>query len=154
MAQKSNEPELLSELFRTILDGLPYYNERAKRSEVAKYTADRLRQSALGDPESILVARISDRLAGYAINNLDDETIWLSWFGVDPAFRKRGVGTSLLRALDRRAETLGAHKVWCDSRTENLESKLTLTGHGFRQLCTIPDHWYRQDFILWEKRVG
>jgi GNAT superfamily N-acetyltransferase len=136
------------------VDALPYYNERAKASETAKYAADRLRRHALADPGSALVARLDDGLVGFVINNLDDETIWLSWFGVNPAFRRRGVGSCLLQALDQRARTLGMHKIWCDCRTENVESKLTLTQNGFRQICTIPDHWYRQDFILWEKRVG
>jgi ribosomal protein S18 acetylase RimI-like enzyme len=154
VAQQSDEPERLSDLFRTVLDALPYYNERAKSSESAKYTANRLRQSASADPGSVLVAHVGGKLAGFVFNNLDDETIWLSWFGVDSALRERGVGSSLLRSLDRRARSLGAHKIWCDSRTENLESKITLDKHGYRQICTIPDHWYRQDFILWEKRVG
>jgi ribosomal protein S18 acetylase RimI-like enzyme len=154
VAQQSDEPEQLSDLFRTVLRGLPYYNERAKASESAKYTADRLRQSASSDRGSVLVAHVDGKLGGFIISNLDDETIWLSWFGVDAAFRERGVGSALLLALDSRARSLGAHKIWCDSRTENLESKIALNKHGFQQICTIPDHWYRQDFILWEKRVG
>jgi RimJ/RimL family protein N-acetyltransferase len=154
MAPKSDEPERLSDLFRTVLHGLPYYNERAKSSETAKYSTHRLRQSASADPGSVLVAHVDGNLAGFAINNLDDETIWLSWFGVNASMRSRGVGGSLLRALDQRARSKGVHKIWCDSRTENVESKVALAKHGFRQICTIPNHWYRQDFILWEKLVG
>jgi ribosomal protein S18 acetylase RimI-like enzyme len=150
----SKEPERLCNLFRTTVDALPYYNERAKSSEIGKYTTDRLRQLALTDPGSVLVAHAEDQLAGFAINNLDDDTIWLSWFGVDKSFRGRGVGGELLQALERRTVLFGAHKIWCDSRTENVESKMALVKHGFQQICTIPDHWYRQDFILWEKRVG
>jgi ribosomal protein S18 acetylase RimI-like enzyme len=152
--QSSSEPERLRDLFRTTIEAISYYNERAKSSELKKYTSDSLRQSALKDPGSVLVARVERQLVGFAINNLDDETIWLSWFGVDASLRGRGVGRELLQALDQRALSLGAHKIWCDSRTENVESKITLSKHGFRQICTIPDHWYRQDFILWEKRVG
>jgi GNAT superfamily N-acetyltransferase len=154
VADGSNEPERLCGLFRVVIDALPYYNDRAKTSETAKYAADKLRRYALADPGSVLVAHLDDRLAGFVLNNLDDETIWMSWFGVDLAFRRRGVGSCLLQALDQRTRSLGIHKIWCDSRTENSESKLTLTRNGFRQICTIPNHWYRQDFILWEKRVG
>jgi ribosomal protein S18 acetylase RimI-like enzyme len=106
------------------------------------------------DPGSVLTAHLDNKLVGFVISNLDDETIWLSWFGVDMAVRQRGVGSSLLRALDQRARLVGAHKVWCDSRTDNMASRLALSKHGFQPICTIPDHWYRQDFILWEKRVG
>ncbi|MGJ4924382.1 GNAT family N-acetyltransferase [Bradyrhizobium oligotrophicum] len=154
IADDSDEPERVSALFRTIVDALPYYNERAKTSEISKYSANRLRQSASIDSSSILVARFNTSLVGFVISNLDDETIWLSWFGVDPVYRRRGIGDQLLQALDRRALSMGVHKLWCDSRTDNVESKARLADNGFRQICTIPDHWYRQDFVLWEKRVG
>ncbi|MFC5320437.1 GNAT family N-acetyltransferase [Bradyrhizobium oligotrophicum] len=154
IAYDSDEPERVSALFRTIVDALPYYNERAKASAISNYSAGRLRQSASTDSSSILVARFDTSLVGFAISNLDDETIWLSWFGVDPVYRRRGIGDRLLQALDQRALLTGTHKLWCDSRTDNAESKAILAGNGFRQICTIPDHWYRQDFILWEKRVG
>lgn len=137
-----------------MLGAISYYNQRAKQGERAKYTTERIRNSAIADSGTILIALAADQIAGFAFNNLDDDTIWLSWFGVAAAFRNRGIGTGLLRALDRRAISLGIHKIWCDSRTENIESKSALSNHGFRPLCTIPDHWYRQDFILWEKRVG
>ncbi len=154
IADDSDEPERVSTLFRAIVDALPYYNERAKISEASKHSADRLRQNASLDPTSILVARYDNSLVGFIISNLDDETIWLSWFGVDPLYRRQGIGDQLLQALERRALSMGVHKLWCDSRTDNAESKARLTDNGFRPICTIPDHWYRQDFILWEKRVG
>lgn len=154
MAPTCGEPERLSTLFQSVINLIPYYNQRAKQAESAKYTADALRSKASADPGSVLVAQCDSQIVGFAFNNLDDDTLWLAWFGVAPDFRNRGVGAGLLQALDRRALSLGVHKVWCDSRTENVESKFALMKHGFLPLCTIPDHWFRQDFILWEKRVG
>jgi RimJ/RimL family protein N-acetyltransferase len=154
VASGSHEPARLAQLFKSVVNALPYYNAQAKASEIAKYSAEHLQEAASVDPGSVLVARVGIEVVGFAINNLDDGTIWLSWFGVAPTYRKRQIGGSLLQALDQRARSLGIHKIWCDSRTENIESGLALAKHGFQRICTIPDHWYRQDYFLWEKRVG
>lgn len=154
VGQRSDEPEDLGRLFAEVLQELPYYNECAKRSELAKYQPDRLREAVYRDEHSVLVARSGADLTGFCFNNSDDGTVWLSWFGVAASYRRRGVGSALLSALGERAAALGAHKIWCDSRTGNEPSASILRRHGFTEICTIPDHWYRQDFILWEKRVG
>lgn len=151
---RPGEIEAVAAMFREVLEELPYYNAQAKAGELEKYSADKLRASALADRASILVARVDQELAGFAFNHEDDETLWLSWFGVASRHRGRGIGHTLLRALDARTESAGYHKIWCDSRTTNEKSKSILTLHGYVQLCTLRDHWYRQDFILWEKRVS
>jgi ribosomal protein S18 acetylase RimI-like enzyme len=151
---RASEPDQVSTIFREVLWELPYYNERAKTGELQKYTPGKLRASALADPDAILVARVGEELAGFLFNHVDDELVWLSWFGVLPKYRGRGIGSALLLALDERVKHAGYHKIWCDSRTSNEKSKSTLMQHGYVQICTLRDHWYRQDFILWEKRVS
>lgn len=152
--QGADEPDRLAAVFHEVLRELPYYNDRAKAGELKKYTPSKLREAALADPESVLVAKVGGNLAGFLFNHVDDETVWLSWFGVLSTYRKQGVGDALLQALDIRARKAGSHKIWCDSRTGNEKSKSILMQHGYMQLCTLHDHWYRQDFILWEKRVS
>jgi len=151
---RAGEVESVSAVFREVLAALPYYNDRAKAGELQKYSPQKLAASALADSDSVLIARIGQDLAGFVFNHEDDGMVWLSWFGVVAKYRGRGVGGALLSALDRRAKTAGCHKVWCDSRTNNEESKAILSRHGYVQLCCLHDHWYRQDFILWEKRVA
>jgi hypothetical protein len=73
-----DEPERLGRLFAEVLQQLPYYNVRAKRSELAKYQPERLREAVLRDHHSILVARSGADLAGFCFSNSDDETVWLS----------------------------------------------------------------------------
>jgi ribosomal protein S18 acetylase RimI-like enzyme len=148
-----NEADQLGLLFGQVLRALPYYNQRAQASELAKYSSDELRELVLADPGSVLVAKIGQRLAGFCVSREDDMLVWLSWIGVHPECRRKGIASALLGALDERARALGAHKIWCDSRTNNELSKTVLAAYGYRQICTIRNHWYGQDFILWEKSV-
>jgi ribosomal protein S18 acetylase RimI-like enzyme len=135
---------------RDTIQPLVYYNERARRAELAKYTADALRALVAEDPQAVLVARDGTGLAGFCISRFDDGTIWLSWFGTDVRARGRGVGASLLATLAATLPSRHAHKIWCDTRTDNVQSQSVLGRAGFRRIATLTNHWYGQDYYLWE----
>ena len=151
---RAGEADDLNRLFTRTLEALPYYNETAKRSEAAKYSAKLLRESTENDPDSVLVARIDDQIVGFCFSKGDDGLVWLAWFGVHPSFRRQGIGSQLLLKLDETVRSGRSHKIWCDCRTENEASKVALRRHGYVELCTVRNHWYGQDFILWEKLVA
>lgn len=145
------EAEQLSAVFALVVKGLPYYNEAAVRSELNKYSPSMLCSSISHDPDSVLVAKERGEILGFCLSHYDDGLIWLAWFGVHPSHRRKGIGSALLQKLENTVGERHAHKIWCDSRTENEASELVLTNQGYRQLCTVRNHWYGQDFILWEK---
>lgn len=148
------DAEQVSLLFAEVLADLSYYNEAAKRSEAAKYTPALLREAVRAAPDSILVAKWGDRIVGFLFGEEDDGLVWLAWFGVELAYRRCGVGHALLLAIEERALANRTHKIWCDCRTTNSVSKGTLSATGYKQLCTVTNHWYGQDFILWEKLLA
>jgi RimJ/RimL family protein N-acetyltransferase len=149
-----DDADSVSLLFTQIVEALPYYNATAKSSEIKKYSAELLRCSVLDEPESVLVAKRDGELAGFCISENDDGLIWLAWFAVHPSFRKQGTGLALLTRLEDHARNQKSHKIWCDCRTENKASQLALSKQGYTQLCIVRNHWYGQDFILWEKLVA
>ena len=144
---EGEEIEPLAALMRETIEPLAIYNERAIRSELAKYTAENLRALAAADPHAIIVALDSDGLAGFCISRFDDGTIWLSWFGTATRARGRGIGAALLTALAATLPSRGAHKIWCDSRTGNTASNSVLERAGYRCVVTLVNHWYEQDYF-------
>jgi len=140
-------------LMREVIAAVPFYSDDAKRSETGKYGEEALREAAAADPDAVLVAKAGGELAGFCVSRYDDGLIWLSWFGVHPAWRGTGVADRLLARLEEATRARGIHKVWCDSRTDNLPSRRALARAGFREICTVADHWYGQDFVLLEKPV-
>ncbi|MDA4114009.1 MAG: GNAT family N-acetyltransferase [Thaumarchaeota archaeon] len=153
IAEESDLPDT-ARLFARVLREIPYYNALAKEGEAKKYTATTLARKLSEDPYSILVARNGDRkIVGFCISHFDDYTIWVDWYGVDTTRRRNGVGTALLKKTIQTATKRGAHKVWCDTRTINEPSKDLLQKMGFTRLVEIKNHWYGQDFILWERFV-
>ena len=143
-----------SKLFTKILQKLPYYNSLAKEYEAKKYTRRKLARNLKDDHHSVIVAKEGPRsIVGFCFNHFDDFTIWIDWFGVDRSARGRGVGVAILGETFKTAKERGAHKVWCDCRSSNQPSKNLLRKVGFRNLVEIKNHWYGQDFILWEKFI-
>jgi ribosomal protein S18 acetylase RimI-like enzyme len=148
----SKDLQKLVKLFRSIVTSLEYYNNLAKVTELKKYTSEKLSEKLVHDPFSVLVAVDSEEeVIGFSFSHFDDYTIWLDWFGVDLSVRHRGIGQSLLENTFEASKKRGAHKIWCDSRSTNEPSKNLLRKVGFREIVEIKDHWYRQDFILWER---
>ncbi len=145
-----HEMDALVALMHDTIQPLAYYNERARRAELAKYTADGLRALVAKDPQAVLVARDDGDLSGFCVSRYDDGTVWHSWFGTAARARGQGIGASLLAALGKTLPSRHAHKVWCDSRVDNKESKSVLERAGFRRIATLTNHWYGQDYYLWE----
>lgn len=142
--------DALVALMRETIQPLAYYNQPARDAELAKYTAEGLRALMEAEGQNVLVARDSGGLTGFCVSHFDGGTLWLEWFGTDRRARGRGIGAALLAALGRTLPSRRAHKIWCDSRVDNKESESVLERAGFRRIATLENHWYGQDYHLWE----
>lgn len=145
-----HEVDALAALMRETIEPLAYYNATAIRAELKKYSANALRELMAAGPHDVLVARDGGEVVGFCVSHFDDGTIWLSWFGVAARARGRGVSGALIAALKATLPSRDAHKIWCDSRTDNVESASVLERAGFQRVATLADHWYHQDYFLWE----
>jgi ribosomal protein S18 acetylase RimI-like enzyme len=149
-----DELNSIHRMFSATLRVLPYYSSVAKKDELAKYTVSKLKSNLKADQNSILLAKeASGDIVGFCFSHFDDYTIWLDWIVVERRSRKKGVGKELLEVLFRTAIKRKAHKIWCDCRTSNFPSRALLSSYGFEKIAVIKNHWYCQDFILWQKFV-
>lgn len=148
----ADDCESLSHIIATVIQNIPYYNALAKQNEIAKFQPHHLQTKISEDKFSVIVATSDNLIVGFCLTRFDDYLIWLEWFGVLPDYRGKGITNRLLQELEKTVSPRNCHKVWCDCRTENNAAIHILTTHGYKQLVTIPNHWYGQDFILWEKQ--
>jgi RimJ/RimL family protein N-acetyltransferase len=151
---KESELPIVRKLFLDVLEEIPYYSALAKRDESRKYTVSKLATKLRNDRYSVACAlNASDDIVGFLFSHFDDYTIWLDWIGVSRNERNAGIATFLLKESFRNARLRGCHKIWCDCRTTNEPSKAVLEKTGFTKIVEIKNHWYGQDFILWERFV-
>lgn len=148
---KHEEAAELSDLFRKITVNIPYYNDLAKAEEVKCYEKDILVEKINENPLSILVGHLEGRIISYCITHFDCYTLWIDWFGVDEEFRRRGYAKTLLLELEEVARKQSCHKIWCDSRSSNIQSISLFRSLGYEMIANIKNHWYGQDFVLLEK---
>ncbi len=146
--------EATSELMKVVISETPYYSVDALRAEIAKYPPEKLRSLVRDDASSVLIARVAEDVVGFCVSTYDDGIIWLAWFGVGKEHRARGIAARLVGAAVASVRARGCHKIWCDTRTTNTESRAVLTRVGFRQVCTLENHWYGHDFLIWERTVA
>lgn len=140
-------------LMRKVIRSLPICSARERCGEAAKYTAAVIRALVKDDPDAVLVAVADGHPVGFCVSRRDDGLLLLEWYGVDAAWRANGIGRQLLERVVTTAARRGCHKLWCDSNMGNKASHSLLCGLGFQPFATVKNHWYGEDFILWERPV-
>lgn len=148
-----NDLEKVNSLFKNVLTEIPYYNDLAKQTELNHYNYENLIAKIKEDPYSVIVCETDNRIVGFVFNRFDDYTIWLEWIVSDKEYRNKGIGIALLNKLVEYTLKRNCHKIWCDCRTTNSVSKNFLENFGFKFLIEIKNHWYKQDFNLFEKVI-
>ena len=91
-----------------------------------------------------LAARVEDVLVGYAVlaalGREGDREFEVHTIGVDPAYRGRGIGRTLLRMLLDVADAAAA-PVLLDVRTDNVPARTLYEAHGFEVVGLRPRYY-------------
>ena len=72
-------------------------------------------------PELFLVAIVDDLLVGTAMAGFDGHRGWVYYLGVDPDYRRRGIGTVLMRRVESKLAAMGCSKLNLQIRAQNAE---------------------------------
>ena len=141
----------LSELFASVIQWLDIYSDDARREETRKFSAEKLTLRLEDDPRSIELAFLDQTMVGFLITEFQSGPIWIHWYGVGQSGRRAGVGEAMLRHLIATAPGRDATRIWCDTRTNNLQSIALLKKLRFHRLCELKNHWHGQDYFLWSR---
>ncbi len=132
---------------------LSLYQTILAKSELEKYTEIQLVDKIREDPYSVIVYQERDQIKAFCFSRFDDYLIWLEWFGIKKELRSKGISKIIIEKLIESAKERGCHKIWCDCRTDNIVSIKSLLSNGFFPITTISNHWYGQDFLLFQKYI-
>ena len=72
-------------------------------------------------PELFLVATQEEGIIGTVMAGYDGQQGWVYYLGVDPAFRRQGIGTSLMKRVEEELGKLGCPKLNIMVRAHNKE---------------------------------
>lgn len=79
------EAEIISKMVGDVVQPLAYYNERARKEELAKYSPENLRTLIDEDSDSVLIAEVNGQPGGFCISKYDDGLIWVIIYLADHA---------------------------------------------------------------------
>ena len=81
--------------------------------------------------ELFLVAELEGVVVGVVMSGYDGHRGWLNYLAVDIGQRRRGIGSALVRDVERRLRVLGCPKINLQVRRENAEVQAFYAALGF-----------------------
>jgi len=105
------------EIWRSLKGILPdgYVDDQIRRASSREFH-EKLSEEASDPNNFFMVAMEEDETIGLAWGNIrEDGSSWLTFLGVKPAHRRKGVGRSLLTRFIEESRKQGSHKVSLDT---------------------------------------
>lgn len=108
-----------------------------------RWTPSRIRQHIREKETMVLVASIDGVIEGFAIMKFNDEDAHLLLLAVNPASQRAGIGTALVRWLEKSCQTAGIHDIRLEVRASNKHARTFYENLGYRfvgQVAAYYDH--------------
>jgi len=106
-----------------------------------RWTPPRVAASIRATDVNVLVARIHDNIAGFAIMRYGDDDAHLDLLAVAPLYRRAGLGRQLLEWLEKCAVVAGIFKVALEVRAGNEGAQLFYERMGYGTLAHLPGYY-------------
>jgi ribosomal-protein-alanine N-acetyltransferase len=119
-----------------------------------RWTHERVRACIDDRSVNTIVARLDDRVVGFAIMKYGEDEGSLLLFAVDPEFRRQRIGSDLLEWLEATARTAGIRAIRLEARYDNPLASAFYRHHGFQEIGVV--HGYYQgleDAVRFLKRL-
>ena len=96
-------------------------------------------------PQGFIVAKEKNKILGYAIGKLKDNSGQIISLAVDPLWRKKGIGTLFVGLLIELFKKAGAKEIFLHARTDSKEGISFYRNIGFETTRTIKNYYRNGD---------
>jgi ribosomal-protein-alanine N-acetyltransferase len=104
---------------------------------------------------NVVVAESGAELVGFGLMQYLDDQAHLLLFGVEPIYRRLGIGSGLLEWLEKCARTAGIELIFLESRATNVAARGFYSAHGYRELAVMPRYYSgREDAVRMGKDMA
>lgn len=142
-----------SKFAQSIMNSTSIYNKKCRQRDSKELSPDNLRKAMKYGV--LFVAKNKDgKIIGFAdYYPSDSGVVYLNWVFVDNSFRRKGLGTALLKRLLVSAKKHGEHSIWTEILADNYKSINLIKKIGFKKIGLFKKAWYKQDYYLWYKNI-
>lgn len=90
-----------------------YYPKEALEFDLAHHTKEDYEEHVENPMSFVIAAKENGRIVGLSLGSVADKSglATLTWLCVDPAFRKRGIGETILKRVDDHVQRHDCHKI-------------------------------------------
>jgi ribosomal protein S18 acetylase RimI-like enzyme len=134
LARTSDAAVIAGMSFRLIESGL-----------APSWPAERIARHIRHAESIVLCARITGRLAGFAIMQFGDTTAHLNLLAVEIGRQRRGLGRALLTWLEESAVVAGTFVIQLELRATNTGARAFYETLGYRETGRIPGYYQRME---------
>jgi transitional endoplasmic reticulum ATPase len=106
------------------------WDDQAASSEASAFSLSDL-IAAVRLHEPAVVAVVGEELVGVAVAAVGGDRAWVMRISLAPAWRRRGIGSAMLRELERRLVAVGVHRIQCLLASESDLGALALEHAGY-----------------------
>ena len=114
------------------------------------WTPARVGHSIRDRATNVVIAEAGADLAGFGIAKYRDDEAHLLLFAVRPEYRRRGIGSGLLRWLESTVITAGIELIFLETRAANSAARAFYAARGYRELVVLPHYYGSEDAV----RIG
>ena len=128
-----DEPDVI-QLWKKVFPNTPSHNNPQRD----------IKTKLMVQSDLFLVAEINQELAGTAMAGFDGHRGWVYYLAVDPAYRRKGIGTALMNKAERLLSQIGCSKLNLQIRANNSEGRAFYEklGYGVEDRISMGKRFY------------
>ena len=134
-----------------LIESMPYYGERFKAFEKARFSKTFLRTLLAIDPWHILLLEMDGKTGGFLISGPANGTIFQFWSAIYPDFRKSPLGRFGMEAFIAHWDNSRFHKASTYTRPDNRPALVLLKRYGYQQVAHLENHIFGEDYFVMER---
>ncbi|SDG46378.1 GNAT family N-acetyltransferase [Pelagibacterium luteolum] len=135
-----------------LIDSMPYYGERFKAYEKARFDRTFLRTLMAIDPWHVLLLETDGKTGGFLISGPANGTIFQFWSAIYPDFRGTPLGRFGMEAFISHWDNNRFHKASTYTRPDNRPALVLLKRFGYQQVAHLEDHIFGEDYFVMERK--
>ena len=105
------------------------------------WTPRRVANHIRGTNSIVVAARDKEAIAGFAVMHFKDDSAHLNLLAVEPDYRRRGVGRSLIKWLEDSARVAGIKIISLEVRSSNHRALRFYSELGYSETGVIPGYY-------------
>lgn len=123
-----SDSHAIADLSRTLIEhGLPW-----------TWRPGRVAREIAAPTKNVVVARGPDGFLGFGIMEYLDDHAYLALLAVHAGCQRRGIGSAILRWLERSARVAGSERILVEARRSNVAGRCFYSEHGYHEISIEP----------------